>query len=310
VLKIEQTRAMTGTDQTSKAASTHVQLLVRQIADALLAASSPDVQRVEAALLALDTVAAYQGMDLKDLNAELTFRRVQIAVAKGDEAAVVRFTDQLRAGGGPFADASDRLLYKRALKGLKGTPADAELSRQVVRYGSRVLETAAAAKVDNDASIVATRDSVAQGAGVLWRAEKDRKMLELAIKLDRAQLDSGNRTASSLRRLGELMEASGDNQLALAAWRELLNGLPNGSAEWYEARYQSLRLLSMNAPAEAAEVMRQHKILHPDFGPEPWGPKLAELFAKLGAAAAPAPAPQPVPASPAPANPPGSGGGG
>jgi hypothetical protein len=186
---------------------------------------------------------------------------------------------------------------------MKAGPADAELSRQVVRYGSRVLETAASAKVENDASIVATRDSVAQAAAVLWRTEKDRKMLELAIKLDRAQLDSGNRTASSLRRLGELMEASGDNALALAAWRELLNGLPNGSTEWYEARYESLRLLAASAPAEAAEVMRQHKILHPDFGPEPWGPKLAGLDARLGSLPPPA-APQ------APAKPPGDGGGG
>jgi hypothetical protein len=297
ILKVEQARAMAGLDQSSKDAAGHVQLLVRQIADALLGASSPDVQRVETALTALDTVAAYQAMDLKELGPELTFRRVQIAVAKGDEPAVVKLTDQLRAIGGPFADASDRLLYKRAQKGFKAAPTDAALAKQVVRYGSRVLDTAAAAHADKDAGIVATRDTVAQAAALLWHAEKDKQMLDLAIKLDRAQLDSGNRTASSLRRLGELMEAAGEIQLALAAWRELLSGLPVESPEWYEARYESLRILVNTAPAEAADVMRQHKVLHPDYGPEPWGPKLAGLDAKLGTPSAPAPAPA-APAKP------------
>jgi hypothetical protein len=296
VLKLEQARAMAGVDDAAKAAAGHVQLLVRQIADALLAASSPDVQRVEAALSALDTVAAFQAMDIKELKPELTFRRMQIAVAKGDEAAVVKLTDQLRAIGGPFADASDRLLYKRAQKAFKATPADVMLAKQVVRYGSRVLDTAPAG-TEKDAGIVATRDSVAQAAGAIWLAEKDRQMLDLAIKLDRTQIDTGNRTASSLRRLGELIEArggEGDTKLALAAWRELLSGLPNASPEWYEARYESLRLLSLTDPAEAAQVMTQHKVLHPDYGPEPWGRKLADLEAKIGVQA-----PPPAPTSPA-----------
>jgi hypothetical protein len=283
---------MAGVDELSKTAANHVVLLVRQISDALLAASSPDYQRVEAALQALDQVAAFQAMDMKQVQSELTFRRVQIAVAKADEPAVIKLTDQLRVTGGPYADASDRLLFKRAQKGFKATPTDVILARQVIRYGTRVLDTAAGTASEKDASIVATRDAVAQAAAVLFHADNDKQMLELAIKLDRAQLESGNRTASSLRRVGELMEASGDPKSALAAWRELLSGLPNGSPEWFEARYESLRLLAKDSPTEAAEVMRQHKVLHPDFGPEPWGAKLKELDAQIGTPAQPAaPAP-------------------
>src|SRR5205807_1917818 len=71
--------------------------------------------------------------------------------------------------------------------------------------------------------------------------------------------------------------SKGDVQAALAAWRELMSGLTAGSAEWYEARYHSLRLLwKADAPA-AVEAMRQHVLLHPEFGPEPWGTKLREL---------------------------------
>jgi hypothetical protein len=136
------------------------------------------------------------------------------------------------------------------------------------------------------------------------------------VRIDAAQLEAGHRTASSLRRLGELMESSGDKEKALTAWRELLNGLANGSPEWYEARYESLRLLYESAPSEAIAAMKQHKILHPELGPEPWGSKLRDLDQKMGpgTVSAPAPAAPGGPVNPAngvaPAAPAGKGGGG
>jgi hypothetical protein len=64
---------------------------------------------------------------------------------------------------------------------------------------------------------VAVRDSVAEAAAAVWRVAKDNDMRALAIRLDREQLEAGQRTASSLRRLGELMESTGDNAAALDA---------------------------------------------------------------------------------------------
>jgi hypothetical protein len=256
---------------------------------------------VEAALAVLDSVASAHAMDLKGLEGELEFRRVQIAMARADEAAIVRHVDRVRAIGGPFADATDRLLYRRAYTAFRATPADVGLARQIVRYGVRILESSGAEK---DPGIVSMRDAVAEAAALIWRAEGEKLMRDLATRIDGEQLEGGQRTASSLRRLGELMESAGDKEKALAAWRELLNGLLVSSPEWYEARYESLRLLFETAPAEAAAAMRQHKVLHPEYGPEPWGKKLEELDAKIGSG----PATVPAPTSPATTPSPGSGG--
>jgi hypothetical protein len=300
VLRLEQARAMAGTDQVAKDAAADVVVRVRQLADALLGATAPDTERVEGALAVLDTVAAFHSMDLESLKGELLFRRVQIAMARGDEAGIARHVDLLRGAGGPFADATDRLLYQRSQRAFKAADSDVALARQVVRYGARILESEHAAL---DPGVASMRDSVAQAAAVIWRAEGDVRMRDLAVRVDREQLEAGQRTASSLRRLGELLEAGGDKERALAAWRELLNGVQNGTPEWYEARYESLRLLLETSPGEAAAAMGQHRVLHPDFGPEPWGSKLRELDAKIGAAV-------PPPPTPAPAAAPGKGGAG
>jgi hypothetical protein len=50
---------------------------------------------------------------------------------------------------------------------------------------------------------------------------------------------------------------------------------------WYEARYESIRLLAEKDPAAAREVMEQHKALEPAMGPGTWGEKFRELDAKL-----------------------------
>src|SRR5690606_20735093 len=72
-----------------------------------------------------------------------------------------------------------------------------------------------------------------------------------------------------------------DVETALDAWRRLLAGLHQGSADWYEARYHSLRLLWQTDPDTAREVMTQHRLLHPDFGPDPWGQRLRDLNAQM-----------------------------
>jgi len=295
VLKLEHTRAMADRGQVAKDAAADLVIRVRQLADALLAMTAPDIGRVEAALASLDAVAAFHSLDLSSLEGELTFRRVQIAVAQGDEAAIVRHTDRLRAMGGAFADASDRVLFRRALRLFKQSGENPGQARQVLRYGRRVLEGSGGSR---DASIVAVRDSVAHAAAVIWRAEQDADMRDLAITLDREQLEAGQRTASSLRRLGELLEAAGDKPKALAAWRELLNGIQNGTPEWYEARYESLRLLLDVSPSEAVDAMKQHKVLHPEFGPEPWGSKLRDLDGRMRSVAPQAPATPPTAPTP------------
>ena len=97
----------------------------------------------------------------------------------------------------------------------------------------------------------------------------------------------GNPPAQVLRRYAELAEAAGDKAGALDAWRLLLAGLNPTAPEWFEARYHSLRLLLVTDRPAAAQAISQYRVLHPDFGPEPWGAKLKELAEQIA----------PVPAS-------------
>jgi hypothetical protein len=289
LMRSEHARALGVRDAAGAQAADALILHARQLADALLAAPAPDLQRVEAALSMLESAADAQRIDLRPFEPELAFRRLQVALARSDEAGVQRLLDRLRESDPKFSTAADRLLYRRAFTRWRENSLDPALAREVVRHGARLIDQARGAA--NDATVVSLREAVAAAAAVGYRADRDVSLRDLAIRLDREQLEGGTRAASSLRRLGELLEDAGDPDAALAAWQELLAGLDPASAGWYEARYQSLRLLLRADPRAAADAMRQHVILHPEYGPEPWGSQLRALEKQM-----PAPTPAPVPA--------------
>lgn len=282
VLKMEQARALASRDSEGREAAEAVVLRVRQLADALLSASAPDIPRVEAAFAVLRAIENQHTLDLKPLEAEFAFRRLQIAVSRGDEAAARREMDGLRDAGGAYARAADRLMYRRALTRWRASPLETAVARDVVAYGLRVLaELEQAGTKPGEASIIALRDSIADAAAAVFRAGSELHMRDLAIKLDRAQLEAGQRTGASLRRLGELLEHANDLVAAVSAWQELLIGTPEGTDAWYEARYHSIRLLITVSPSEASAAMSQFRALHPDLGPESWRDKFLELDLKL-----------------------------
>lgn len=278
VLRLEHARAMGDRDPAGLDAAKGVAVRARQLADVLLGLNAPDVPRARAALDALASAADYQGLDLRPYEDELGYRRMQIGLIAGDAAAVERELAALRARGGTFASAAERLLYRDALRAWKAAGTDPAAARRVVRYGQRVLESAAAASLaPGEASVVALRDSVADAAAAVYRAEHDTIHRDLALKLDREQLAAGTRSASSLRRLAELTEAAGDAAAAGTYWNELLAGSEPGGDRWFEARFHTIRLLATAAPGDAITALKQHKVLYPTFGPPPWGSKLEEL---------------------------------
>lgn len=282
VLAIEAAKAGAGTDRPAREAAENVLVLVRQTADALLASSAPDLARVEAALAVLDSVATRHGMDLAHLGGELAFRRLQIALARSDPARIQRAADEVRAIGGAYGAAADRLLYRRAMGVFLKTPEDAGSARDVVRFGTRVLDASPGVREAGDPAAAGLRNSIAAAAFTLWRLERDESMRDLALEMERTQHAAQVRTSEGLRRLAELAEEAGAKQEALDAWRELLVGLDDTTPAWFEARYHSIRLLMESDPAGAADAMTQHKVLHPEFGPAPWGEKLRELDALVG----------------------------
>jgi hypothetical protein len=297
-----QPRAVAGTDKAALDAAKSIILNARRLADALLTSPTPDVPRVEAALALLDSVVAYHKIDASLFAEEILYYRLQIGDLKRDKPEVERRLAELRKAGGKYALYAEKLMYRRASEAWKGSPADTALATAVVRHGLVILGNPST----TPALARSLRASVAEAAAAVWRAEKDAMMRDRAIELDRALIDSGAKSESVLRRYAELVESKGEIKPALEAWRDLLAGLEHPLPEWYEARYNSIRLLWEVDKPGAAEAMRQHKVLFPNPGPEPWGQKLRELDNIIGENFSTSPDSSAGPATPAGKSPGGS----
>lgn len=251
----------------------------RQIADAVLSTSSPDAARAERALAKVERLAGLHSIPMAEIEAELTFRRVQIALAKGDEAAARALLDRLGGETSEYAKAADRLLFRRAWETFEGTGRE-EAARRVIEYGKRLLaRLEREGSGPKDAGTAAVMDGIAAAAFSLRAAEE--LTGRVALAMDERLLTAGVRTAGVLRRHAVMSEVVGNAEEALSSWRELVQALPRGAEGWYEARYESIRLLSKKDAAAAREVMDQHKALEPTLGPGVWAEKFKTLDAGL-----------------------------
>lgn len=275
---------MNGTPVEAGEAADFVVLRVRQMLDVLMSAAAPDVRRAERALAALEEVRAYLGLNLDALEEEIEYRKLQIALVHRDRPKIDAASRRLQEIGGRFAEAADRLVYRVALEQRRSNPDDAFAAREVVRTGSRILAgfEPLESSISNQ-QVASLMEAIADAADALWRLERDEAARGAALRLDARLIDLGRHTARSLRRYSRLSEEAGDAEAALEGWRTLLAGLAQGSDEWFEARYESLRLLAAVDAPRARLVLDQHKALFPQFGPEPWGARLRELDAAMQA---------------------------
>ena len=257
-------------------------LRARQVLDAALTPLATDPPAARRALAALDElrVRAPGGLD-DDLTGELAFRRLQLAIAEGDETAAAQARETLEQSGSDFQQTADRFLFDRARAAWERTQAN-EDAREVVLIGSRLLGEG---EIPRTKLVIA--DTVARAATALWEAGSDRVMLDAALDLDQLVLGSHTPTSSLLRRLASNAEAAGDAGLALKTWNRLASSLPSGDPLWYEARYNALRLEATTDPDAAIGALRQHRVLYPDWGPAPWGDRLRELLGRLESGLAP-----------------------
>lgn len=292
VLAMDRKAAMDGSGQNAQAAADRVVVRARQMLDALLGVNTPDVGRAESVLKVLSAVAVYNNIDLKPLEAELAFRRVQIALGRDDEAAADAEARAMEKSGDPsgqYIAAAERLMYRRWVQKFKpGTPDNSAVLDGVVMWGVRVIDRVGVSGSGaekgslREPAVQSLYSTVAGAAYDKFKATGDVAMRQLAIRLDRSLL-SAQRTETTLRRLAELSESADDKAGAIECWRTLLESAAVGTPGWFEARYESLRLLATLEPGKAREALTQHRSLYPDFGPEPWGEKLRELDASLPA---------------------------
>jgi len=284
LLRIDRAKVAAASGE-SKQAIEQIIIRVRQVLDAVLGMSAPDLARAERAFEVLDAISTEAGLDFQRVEDELTYRRLQLALAKGDVQGATRAMDRLRALGGRFADAADRLMYRRSTALYAANASSVELAQEVVRHGLRVMEQFSKdGSALSDPAIASLYNTVAEAAAKVWQSRRDEHMREVAIRLDEAVMGAGNPPAVAVRRYAELAESAGNSRGALDAWRLLLTALGRGDPAWFEARYHSIRLLAPRDLTAARQAMAQHKVLNPEYGPEPWGEMLRSLDAEIGLA--------------------------
>lgn len=281
VLAAESARSLAdvSTAAAKEAAGTAV-LYARQIADAVLAMTAPDITRAENALVTLEKIALVHQIDTKAFDGEIGYRRLQIAIARGDEAETKKWIDRLGGESGEYPKAAARLVFRRAFETWQAT-GRASLAPMVVEHGRKVI-----AQMERDGTklpdpaLASVYDAAASAAASL--GVTDAGMREAALTLDRAMLAAKVKTEAVLKRVARMSEAAGDDAAAVASWRELVGALEAGTGAWAEARYESLRIEAKTDPAAAAEALKQHQALYPSWGPQPWGAKLEELAKQVG----------------------------
>lgn len=269
-------------EQTTRAAEQAV-IRGRQLADALLNTLPQDADRASTTLDLVESVAAERGMDLGAVAEELSFRRLQIALARSNQAEIARRTAELRNSSGPFAQAAELAIFQNASERWQREPTNSEMGREVVRAGTRLL-TLRGDNANLGSSLASVRATAADAAAQIGLRENDQDLLRTARELDDQSIADGLKSRSVLKRSGQVREALGDDIGALESWYSLYNALDSKDLLWGEARYESLRLLAKIDPADAAAKLKEHAVLYPTFAPEPWGTKLKDLAAGLGVA--------------------------
>jgi hypothetical protein len=281
----------------------------RQLLDALLGIATPDADRAQSTLELLRNLASVTGVSIAEHEAELLYRELQIALARGRDDLAARAAQRLAelpSAQREYAPAAERLLYRRAVTLFRQAPSEHErldAARRTVQFGVRVIDRMGG--TDTGGQLVGVQSVVAEAAFALWKASGgtesgggDEAMRDLSLRLDRLVLKVAPGTADSLRRSAVTSEAAADPRGALESWSVLLAAAASGSTEWFEARYHALRLIARLEPARARELLTQHKALFPTYGPAPWGDRIRELAESLPTAAPAVPALSETPGAP------------
>jgi hypothetical protein len=260
----------------------------RQMMDVLLSAASPDADRAERTLDVLTSLVTAGLVDDAPFKGELTLRRMQIALARDQTGMAEKLLGELRGQDAKLGTIGERLVLSSQLRRFRAMKAAGESG--AVESARAALATARALmKVEPeesrmaDAASVSLHASAAETAAYLWSAAQDAEARDLAVALYRVLSRKQPNTRAFVRGLGETAAAAGKWDEARDAWGTIAAAAALGSNEWFEARWFTALALSKTDAAAAADLLRQHRALYPQWGPEPFGTRLRDLADKMGA---------------------------
>lgn len=261
----------------------------RRVLDVAVSSTPPDTDAAERGIDLLQSMVSRGMVDDPAVIAEFEYRRVQTALVQRDLDAAELALGRLGARDERLAASALRLVYQRAAEEWGGAAPGSDERRRAVqrvtRLGAIVLGELKEPERDVIRPDVATLHLVvARACAEQFFMEGDDTMRAMADVLFKRLVSAHPRESSFLQSAGRFWFASQDTEPALAAWRTLAGGLPQGSTDWFEARWHVLTMLAGLDPGRARALLAQHRVLYPDDGPPPWGPKIAEIGARLSGA--------------------------
>ena len=264
----------------------------RQLLDVAL------MPRIAASQIAAEVIAAVDRgvnsgvIDMAGKERELDFRRLQLALYRDNVAEALRLFRRFEAEQvDDWTKLAARTLFNAAsvvVQSEELLPDDTRTQQGIdaVRRTAVVIlgdspENADFSIPENWAmarSLAIAEERAFDSSGAL--DARDRALL-LYTKLS----ESRGKDEVVLEGLARLSEAAGFDEQALQAHRTLVAGSQPGTDVWFRRKVDHLRVLARVDPSRARQVLQQHVVLHPNYGPEPWGAQLRLMHNELDAGA-------------------------
>jgi hypothetical protein len=255
----------------------------RRILEVALAPGIAQLSAASQVLEDLQDLAESGAVDLAAVQDELDCRRVQERLLAEDPAAAEAVADGLwaRNPDGPWARLTELSLLRYGVERQGQSTGQLDLA---LRHGRRAIARyAGLPEALRDREVFSQHAAVAQAMFEAWQRSGDRSTGLEALGIYERLLQVAPGEARFLEAAGTLAERLERHDLALECWRALASGSEAGSDRWYQARFHVLSVLARTDPARARQVMEQHRLLYPGYGPPPWGERFRELDLRLGA---------------------------
>lgn len=266
------------TDADSNQSTAQTQMAILRIGIDLALRDTPsDPQRarvlIEVAQSRLGTVPS-----MTQLEAELLVRSVQIALIEDQIDLALATIDRLRGIDQEQAEYAELLTLNRVIERWDDSRLALDAER-LTGFGVSVLARMTP-KAPEHIGIQTSRlaEVISDAAELLGSTRNNPSMTQLALRLSKQIIERGSPSEPGLQRTARLAESLKDRDTQLEAWLRLLASYHQDDERWYEARYESLRVMMMIDPTRAIETYQQYKVLNPTLGPAPWNQRIATLF--------------------------------
>ena len=240
----------------------------------------PDIEFAKE-LVALSMELIDMNSNLRAHESEVMSRSLQVFLLEGQIGRAQTQIDRIRSIDERRAENAEVLVLNYLIDQWEQEKSS-EVAGHLLDLGPVVLARLlpkAPARISVRTSSLA---EVIMDAGMHFSEDPDSDAHQLSLQLARQLIERGSPSEPGLRLTTRLADNGGDDITALEAWLRLLAAYPAGEDRWFEARYESLVILSRVDVVRAKATLDQFRILNPQLGGDEWREKFEQLIQHLG----------------------------